>query len=223
MLVSIAMAAREIAELARPQIVRRCFVAMTLAGLLFAVPVVSGADEAREEAAVAQSPATRGTTVQLTGTMPPPPVTAAPAEPAVLRDDTLEVPTDSGTGRRVVYSKGIQRVWLIEADGTLVDTHRVSGRLDQPKYGTYAVWSRSTFTCARKRPDICMRFMVRFAYANSGDNIGFHEIPVRDGVPLQADDELGDPLSGGCVRQATPDAVLMWEWAQLGTVVVVVP
>lgn len=156
----------------------------------------------------------RGAAVQVTPTAPPPP----PLAPG----DSIDVPLDSGLGRRVVYSKGINRVWLIEDDGTVFDTYRVSGRLDQPNLGTYRVWSRSTNTCSRKRPNVCMRWMVRFAFARSGDNIGFHEIPRENGRPLQSDDQLGQSLSGGCVRQSTEDALVMWEWAQIGTVVVVV-
>ena len=53
-----------------------------------------------------------------------------------------------------------------------------------------------------------------------GDNIGFHEIPKKNGVPVQTC-QLGQPLSGGCVRQATPDAMYMWDWAPVGTEVVV--
>jgi len=160
--------------------------------------------------------AARGTTAQVTETSPPPPPPPAPAG--------AELPGDSGSGRRVVYSKGQMRVWLIEADGSLTRTYRVSGRMDQPRYGTYQVFSRSPYTCAMKRPDICMRFMVRFTKAFSGDNIGFHEIPVRAGrYPLQSDAQLGQPLSGGCVRQSTADAIFMWEWAPVGTTVVVIP
>lgn len=164
--------------------------------------------------------ATRGTAVQVAETLPPPP---APTGPAVLRDDSLEIPPQSGSGRRVVYSKGVQRVWLINDDGSLHNTHRVSGRLDQPAYGTYSVYSRSPFTCSKAHSNICMRFMVRFATSFRGDNIGFHEIPRRDGTPMQSDSQIGSPLSGGCIRQLTDDAILMWEWAGLGTVVVVVP
>jgi lipoprotein-anchoring transpeptidase ErfK/SrfK len=64
--------------------------------------------------------------------------------------------------------------------------------------------------------------MVRFAHGPLGDNIGFHEIPKRDGVPIQSDAQLGQALSGGCVRQATADAIFMWDFAGLGTTVVVV-
>ncbi|HVE18324.1 MAG TPA: L,D-transpeptidase, partial [Ilumatobacteraceae bacterium] len=70
-------------------------------------------------------------------------------------------------------------------------------------------------------PNICMRFMVRFAHGPLGDNIGFHEIPRKDGVPIESDAQLGLPLSGGCVRQSTADAMFMWDFAGIGTTVVV--
>ncbi len=181
-------------------------------GLVVAAPIAYGGD--LDDSADGTGTATRGTAVQVADTQAP---------PSTELGDSLEIPANSGTGRRVVYSKGIQRVWLIEEDGTIYDTHRVSGRMDQPNYGTYTVWSRSEFTCSNAHSNICMRFMVRFAHSRRGDNIGFHEIPKRDGVPMQTYDQLGEPLSGGCVRQATEDAIITWNWAQIGTVVVVVP
>jgi lipoprotein-anchoring transpeptidase ErfK/SrfK len=52
--------------------------------------------------------------------------------------------------------------------------------------------------------------------------IGFHDIPVDDGRPVQTVDDLGTPQSHGCIRQRPRDARAMWEFAQLGTTVVVV-
>ena len=63
--------------------------------------------------------------------------------------------------------------------------------------------------------------MVRFAHGPLGDNIGFHEIPRKDGAPIESDAQLGLPLSGGCVRQSTADAMFMWDFAGIGTTVVV--
>jgi hypothetical protein len=148
---------------------------------------------------------------------PPPPTTAPP--PDVL-------PENSGSGRRVVYSKTRQRVWAVSADGTVEKTHLVSGRLryNQPTPSTYKVFSRSSFTCNIKDPSICWRYMIRFAVGgDDGDNIGLHEIPKKNGVPVQSISQLGQPLSGGCVRQAPDDAIWMWNWAPVGTTVVVLP
>jgi lipoprotein-anchoring transpeptidase ErfK/SrfK len=172
---------------------------------------------AASDAVEATGTAQRGRAIQVTEVPPLPP------ESVLVPGDTLDIPAASGEGRRIVYSKGIQRIWLIEDDGTVFDTHRVSGRMDQPDYGTYVVRSRSEYTCSTMHSDICMRWMVRFAWSRRGDNIGFHEIPTRKGVPLQTDAQLGRPLSGGCVRQATADAIVTWNWAGIGTVVIVVP
>lgn len=191
------------------------FVTATLVGAGVGMPAPVGAEGidtfSGTSSATASAPARRSAAVQLTEAPAPPPPAAYP------------VPDGSGVGRRAVYSKGQMRVWMIEADETVTRTYRVSGRLDQPNYGTYRVWSRSSITYSRSSPDITMRWMVRFAFSRRGDNIGFHEIPVRNGRPMQSDDELGLALSGGCVRQSTEDALAMWEWGVLGTVVVVVP
>ncbi|MEM9514168.1 MAG: L,D-transpeptidase [Actinomycetota bacterium] len=164
------------------------------------------------EASEGQTP-TRGEQVQLVDPPPPPP----PPE--------WVLPANSGEGRRVVYSKSIQRVWAVDANGVVAKTHKVSGRqtpLD-PRPGTYSVWSRSLHTFAIQNPTITWKYMVRFAHGGQGGNIGFHEIPFQYGRPVQSISQLGQPLSGGCVRQATPDAIWMWNWAQLGTTVVVLP
>jgi hypothetical protein len=158
---------------------------------------------------------------QLQLVTPPTPPTTLPPHHAL--------PPGSGTGRRVVYSKSLQRVWTVEADGSVSRHFPVSGRQtpNSPRPGTYAVFSRSQYTCNITRPYLCMRYMVRFTRGLSGDNIGFHEIPVdtryRPPRPVQTESQLGTPLSGGCVRQATADAQYMWNWAPVGTKVVVLP
>ena len=151
----------------------------------------------------------RGTQVQLS--TPPP----SPFDP----------PADGGDGRRVVYSKTQQTVWVYDETNTIIKMHRVSGRQDprDPAPGTYSVWSRSIRTFSVNNPSITWSYMVRFAKGNRDGNIGFHEIPYQYGRPVQTNDQLGQALSGGCVRQATEDAIWMWNWAQLGTVVIVTP
>lgn len=176
-------------------------------------------------------------------TFPPPPTTTTTTIPFV--DPTI-LPANSGEGRRVVYSKSLQRVWLVDADGSVVKTHRVSGRMTwnqptpnnpanpvEPSFRYYSssnvpafyrVFSRSSYTCNIKKPYLCWRYMVRFTKGgDDGDNIGFHQIPVdtRTGTPVQTISQLGQPLSGGCVRQAPGDAEYVWNWAWMSTKVVV--
>ncbi len=156
----------------------------------------------------------RGEQIQI---MPPPTVAAA--------WDPFLLPANSGSGRRVVYSKSQQTVWAIDDNDVIVKSHRVSGRQDplHPSPGVYRVWSRSRYTFAINNPSITWEYMVRFATGGNGGNIGFHDIPYQYGRPVQSVAQLGQALSGGCVRQAVDDAIWMWNWADIGTVVVVTP
>ncbi len=159
----------------------------------------------------------------LPGLLSPPPNPPAPPPPPpadVSRTDSAGLPDLSGSGRRVVYSNGQQRVWLVEEDGRVSRTYPVSGRKGDPGPGSYEVFSRSRH--ARSPAGARMEYMVRFA-RTSGLDIGFHAIPVGKGGPIQSEAELGQFRSKGCVRQSVPDAVHLWNWAPVGTTVVVTP
>lgn len=140
------------------------------------------------------------------------------------RLDAAEVlPADSGSGRRVVFSEGRQRVWLVGADDEVRRTYPVSGSLhDNLDPGTYSVYSRSA-TAVGVDDSGTMRWFVRFTQGDSGAAIGFHDIPVDEGERVQTTAELGTPTSHGCIRQRTADAEAMWAFAPIGTTVVVVP
>jgi lipoprotein-anchoring transpeptidase ErfK/SrfK len=130
------------------------------------------------------------------------------------------LPADSGEGRRVVFSEGQQRVWLVGAGDRMRHTYLVSGSVyDNLDPGTYSVYSRSEQAWGIDDSG-SMKYFVRFAH---GDNaaIGFHDIPIDDGEPVQTVQELGTPLSHGCIRQRRADAKLMWAFAPVGTKVVV--
>lgn len=136
-------------------------------------------------------------------------------------DDTTPVPSESGSGRRIVYSNSQQRVWIIEADETVTDTYLVSGREGVPDPGVYEVFSKSE-TAYAGHDGITMRYMVRFTRAESGLAIGFHSIPNRaNGEPMQTEEQLGEFHSAGCVRQSLGQAAALYEWAGEGTQVVV--
>lgn len=130
------------------------------------------------------------------------------------------VPAGSGEGRRIVYSNSQQRVWLVEADGTVARSYLVSGRRGMPRVGLYRVFSKSRHTSSGSAR---MEFMVRFARGRRLA-IGFHSIPTRaNGTPLQSAAQLGIPMSAGCVRQKVDDAVYLYFWAPVGTPVVAMP
>jgi hypothetical protein len=136
-------------------------------------------------------------------------------------DESL--PADSGDGYRVVFSEARQRVWLVDAGGAVERTYPVSGSLyDNLDPGTYEVYSRSEQAYAFDGSG-SMRYFVRFAEGDTGAAIGFHDIPVdNDGDLVQTLGQLGTAQSHGCVRQERDDAIALWEFAPIGTEVVVV-
>lgn len=153
-------------------------------------------------------------------TTPSPTPSATAVETATDPADDTTLPADSGTGRRVVFSQSRQRVWLVGEKGKVQRTYLVSGSVyDNLDPGTYQVYSRSEQ--AQGIDDSgTMKYFVRFTQGDRAA-IGFHDIPVDDGKPVQTIAQLGTPLSHGCIRQKEADAIALWEFAPLGTNVVV--
>ena len=137
--------------------------------------------------------------------------------------EAAPVPIKSGTGRRIVYANRQQRVWVINADNEVIRTFPVSGMLGQPGNGTFSVFSKSPSSYSPEFAGVTFRFMTRFAIGRNGGNIGFHEIPIRNSKPMQTVDELGAFKGSGCLRSSTKDALFIYQWATLGTKVVVIP
>ena len=133
------------------------------------------------------------------------------------------VPAKSGVGRRIVYANRQQRVWVINAENEVIRSFLVSGMLGQPGKGTFAVFSKSPSSYSPEFVGVTFRYMTRFAIGRNGGNVGFHEIPTRNGKVMQTVDELGTFKGSGCLRSSTEDARFIYQWATLGTKVVVVP
>lgn len=151
---------------------------------------------------------------------PTPTTTTASEDPDVEEVVDTALPAESGSGRRVVFSESRQRVWLVSGGREVERTYLVSGSIyDNLDPGTYAVYSRSEQAWGIDGSGT-MRYFVRFT---QGENaaIGFHDIPIDDGKPVQSVAQLGTPLSHGCIRQKRSDAIALWEFAPIGTTVVV--
>jgi lipoprotein-anchoring transpeptidase ErfK/SrfK len=133
------------------------------------------------------------------------------------------LPADSGSGRRIVYSQPLQRVWLVSNSADEVKrTYLVSGSIyDNLQPGAYSVYSRSRWAVGVDDSGV-MQYFVRFTRGPTGAAIGFHSIPTKDGKLLQSTAQLGTAQSHGCIRQWLPDAVALWHFAPVGTKVVVV-
>lgn len=137
--------------------------------------------------------------------------------------DAPPLPENSGSGRRVVYDRRGQRVWAVAEDGSIIRSWLVSGsKYSNETPGTHYVYSRSERSTAWNGKAWLPK-MIRYLRTDIG-HIGFHAIPlhVEDNSPYQTEAELGQRLSGGCQRQANADAAFMWDFADVGTKVVVI-
>lgn len=145
--------------------------------------------------------------------------TPGPHRPADQQSTAL--PSDSGTGKRVVFDVSAQRVWLVDDQDSTERTYLVSGsKFHNLELGTYHVYSRSS-TATAYNSDETMQYMVRFATGRTSP-IGFHSIPAySNGTLVEARSSLGTPQSDGCIRQWITDAKAMWDFAAIGTTVLV--
>lgn len=138
-------------------------------------------------------------------------------------DDAPPLPdADTGSGKRLVYERISQRVWAVDGEGRIVRSWLVAGsQYNNELPGVHEVYSKSIESTAWNGKAILPK-MVRWLKTQKGA-IGFHGIPIHvsDGSPYMTEAELGQRLSGGCQRQANLDADFTWEFADVGTPVVV--
>ena len=130
-------------------------------------------------------------------------------------------PAASGGGRRVVYCNSCQTVWLVEADNYVTAMYKVSGHRGMPAPGEYHAFRKIDMGRSKAHPWLRLPWFVGFAWGHTTD-IGFHGIPIRpDGSQIEDDSQLGIPLSSGCVRENQVNAKFLYDWASVGTLVVV--
>lgn len=187
-----------------------------LALILLAGSVLGGLTAHAEDPIPSPEPSPEASPSPSPSPSPPPPQTLPPPPPVATSSDPA--PPPSGSGRRIVYAIRAQRVWLIETDG-VARTYLVSGRANLPRPGSYAVYSKSRVSRAGR---LRLDYMVRFARGRRL-SIGFHAIPIGRRGPIQSEAELGKFRSHGCVRQRQSDAAALWNFAPIGTRVVVTP
>jgi len=109
----------------------------------------------------------------------------------------------------------------MEDDTYAFTSYLVSGRRYTPSPGTYSVFRKVENGYSKKDPSLRLPWFVGFTYGSTTD-IGFHGIPLRpSGAPIQSDEQLGRPLSAGCVRQQQFTAKVLYDWAPIGTTVIV--
>jgi hypothetical protein len=144
---------------------------------------------------------------------------SAPAAVAskVPRDERnpAALPPGSGAGERVVYSLDDNRVWLVNADNTVIRTFEVIPGTIDPAPGVYVVTSRSNSVTGTD--GIPIEHVVRFTSIDDVA-IGFSAAVTEAGRPAPA----ATTVPTGGIRESRQDGDAMWDFATIGAKVAVI-
>ncbi|WUV16729.1 hypothetical protein OG352_18500 [Streptomyces sp. NBC_01485] len=124
------------------------------------------------------------------------------------------VPGSSGTGRRIVYSLGQHRVWLVDADDTARRTFTVWPGTVNPVAGSYTVSLRRDAVTGSD--GVAIEHVIYFS-ATSGVNIAFSNAVDGSSPPPAA---TGTRTGG--IRMPKADGTALWAFGETGTRVRVV-
>ncbi|MEU6403074.1 hypothetical protein [Streptomyces sp. NPDC046985] len=133
---------------------------------------------------------------------------AAPKPPA-----PPAVPAGSGTGRRIVYSLGQKRVWLVDASEKPSRILPVWPGTVNPDPGAYKVSLRRRSTTGSD--GVAIEHIVYFA-AKSGHSVAFSNALDGASPPPAAGKQTGG------IRMAAADGAALWAFTSAPTTVTVV-
>ncbi len=124
-------------------------------------------------------------------------------------------------GKKILVNLKKQEMYLVE-NGVTISTRRISsGKWSTPTpVGTYK--TRNKITVAYSRP---YKLYMEYWMAITPDGkYGLHSLPywkTKKGKLYEGAAHIGTPVSHGCIRQTVADAKSLYEWAPVGTPVVI--
>lgn len=124
--------------------------------------------------------------------------------------------------KRIVVDKSEQRAYVYES-GDLLWTFVVSTGMpgSDTWEGTFAVRSKIVNAYAQLW-GLQMPYWLGFYHTGYLEN-GFHALPIMPSGAVLWDGYLGTPVSYGCVILSYEDAATLFQWADIGTEVIVQP
>lgn len=134
--------------------------------------------------------------------------------PAASIPTETELPAESGTGRRIVYSLSADRVWLVDADDQARRTFEVWPGTVDPDPGTYTISVRKVSTTGSD--GVAIEHIVYFS-VKSGINIAFSNAVDGASPPPAA---TGTQTGG--IRLDKADGAALWAFGATETRVKVI-
>jgi hypothetical protein len=127
------------------------------------------------------------------------------------------LPADSGSGSRIVYAVGAQRIWLVGTDGSAVErTFQVVPGTVAPPAGGYSVTTKEPGATGSDNAQI--QYVVLFGQRTVdgvATTFGFDAVANQTGLPAKPTSRTGG------VRMTQLDAQALFAFAVVGTKVTV--
>ncbi len=124
-------------------------------------------------------------------------------------------------GKKIVVSLEEQRVRVYEHGQLIYDWPVSTGLPDSPtQRGVFQVLDKHEKAYASQW-DLWMPYFITVYSAGGGVENGFHELPILANGQRLWEGALGHPASFGCIILGIPAAQTLYEWAEIGTVVVI--
>jgi lipoprotein-anchoring transpeptidase ErfK/SrfK len=122
------------------------------------------------------------------------------------------LPANSGSGTRIVYSPQAHRIWLVQGSTVTHTMQVVPGTIAAPA-GSYSVYAKAPGSTGGD--GVSVVYVVKFD-SGASSTFGFDAEAGVAGLPPAPTGRTGG------VRMAQTDAQLLYQFASVGTVVVVV-
>jgi lipoprotein-anchoring transpeptidase ErfK/SrfK len=128
-------------------------------------------------------------------------------------------------GKRITVSLSSQMMWAYENGALKWEWPVSTGMASSPTSpGVFQVRSHDPNAYAAEW-DLWMPHFMGIYEPAPGTEVmnGFHGFPSRGGVQLLWTNNLGTPVTYGCILLSSDNAALLYDWAEDGTVVVIRP
>lgn len=138
--------------------------------------------------------------------------------------DTL-LPLDPIQNKRIIVSLSQQKLWAYEEDNLKWEWVISTGLPESPTSpGIFQVQSHEPNAYASIWDLWMPNFMGIYRPVPSSDFMnGFHGFPTRQGSQLLWTNSLGTPVTYGCILVHDDNMTILYDWAEAGTIVEVVP
>ncbi|MCA9944933.1 MAG: L,D-transpeptidase family protein [Anaerolineales bacterium] len=138
-------------------------------------------------------------------------------------DDLLPYPVVDG--KRIVVSISQQRAWVYENGALKWEWLASTGIASSPTApGVFQIQTHEPNAYAASWDLWMPSFMGIYQPAPTVEFMnGFHGLPTRDGANLLWTNNLGTPVTYGCILLSNENAAQLYEWAEQGVIVEILP